>query len=80
MSLIYLESSIVIYLVERHPLYSSRIEHALAEVKGATLATSRLVELEVLVKPLQEGRAETAALYRDFLSAMQLLPITDETF
>ena len=78
--LIYLDSSIVIYLVERHPLHGSRIERALAEAKDATLATSRLVELEVLVKPLQEGRAETAALYRRFLNSMRLLPITDETF
>ena len=80
MSLIYLDSSIVIYLVERHPLYAPRIESALAEAGDAGLATSRLVELEVLVKPLQEGRAETASLYRDFLGATRLLPITDETF
>ena len=80
MALIYLDSSIVIYLVERHPLYVAKIEAALAEAAGSTLATSRLVDLEVLVKPLQEGRDETAALYRQFLSATRQLPITDATF
>ncbi len=34
----------------------------------------------MLVKPLQEGREETAALYRQFLSATRQLPITDTTF
>ncbi|MBK7217246.1 MAG: type II toxin-antitoxin system VapC family toxin [Candidatus Promineofilum sp.] len=56
------------------------MEDALAKAAGATLVTSRLVDLEVLVKPLQEGREETAALYRQFLSATRQLPITDTTF
>lgn len=80
MALIYLDSSIVIYLVERHPVYGQQIEDALVGAKGAVLATSPLVQLEVLVKPLQDERADIASLYRRFLSATRLLSITDATF
>lgn len=79
MALVYLDSSIVIYLVERHPLYAAPIERALAG-SSALPATSPLTRLEVLVKPLQEDRRDLVDLYSRFLSATRLLPIDRETF
>jgi predicted nucleic acid-binding protein len=80
MSLIYLDSSVVIYLVERHPIYAPQIEFALSQSSGSILATSALVQLEVLVKPMQDGRNDLITLYRQFLNTSRALPISDATF
>jgi predicted nucleic acid-binding protein len=80
MALIYLDTSIVIYLVERHPVYATKVEEALAGAGEATLATSALVRLEALVKPLQDGRADTVWLYQQFLGATRSLPVNDAIF
>jgi len=79
MPLIYLDSSIIIYLVERHPVHAAPIERALGQ-SAAILATSPLTTLEVLVKPLQTRRDDLANLYRRFLAATRTLPINEETF
>lgn len=78
--LIYLDSSIVIYLIERHPIYAPQIELALASAEQATLATSALVRLEALVKPLQNGLAEIVSLYQQFLAETRSLPVNDAAF
>lgn len=80
MPLIYLDSSIVIYLVERHPVYAPQIEHALSQTDGAMLVTSPLVRLEVMVKPMQDGRDDLIGLYQQFLNISRSLTITDVTF
>jgi len=54
MDKIYLDSCIVIYLVERHPVFSPVIQKALnnlGNVGDVILSVSPLVRLEVLVKP-----------------------------
>jgi predicted nucleic acid-binding protein len=80
MPLIYLDCSIVIYLVERHPIHAPFIERALTNAKDGVIAISPLVQLEVLVKPLQEERADIVALYRRFLETVRSLSIDDTTF
>ncbi len=51
---IYLDSCIVIYLVERHPIFAPVIKKALVETGDIILSVSPLVRLEVLVKPRRE--------------------------
>ncbi len=80
MALIYLDSSIVIYLVERHPLYAPKIERALSQAGSVVLGTSPLVHLEALVKPMQQNREDLVALFRQYLSTTRVLSITDATF
>lgn len=80
MPLVYLDSSIVIYLIERHPAYARQIERALSGDDQIIPATSRLTHLEVLVKPLQSGHEEAADRYLTFLATTRLLSINDETF
>lgn len=80
MSLIYLDSSILIYLIERHPIYASIIEKSLSRSIGSILATSALVRLEVLTKPMQDGQDEIVALYRQFLDSTRNLSINDASF
>ncbi len=54
MKRIYLDSCIIIYLVERHPIFASLIQSKLEALENVTLIISPLVCLEVLVKPSRE--------------------------
>lgn len=80
MPLVFLDSSIVICLIERHPAYARQIERALTGDDQIIPATSRLTHLEVLVKPLQSGHEATTDRYRTFLEITRPLSIKDETF
>lgn len=79
MALVYLDSSIVIYMVQRHPVYAAVIDQALT---GETIvtATSPLVRLEVLVKPMQTVDHDLIDLFHQFLNTTRNLSISDATF
>ena len=68
MKQIYLDSCIIIYLVERHPIFASIIQSKLEALENVTLTISPLVRLEVLVKPLREKQTALITLYERFLS------------
>lgn len=80
MERIYLDSCIVIYLVERHPLYEPRLRERLEGLEGAELAVSPLVRLEVLVRPLRDGDEDLAQLYRLFLAEQLMLAMPEEVY
>lgn len=80
MPLIYLDSSIVIYLIERHPVYSPLIETSLLTTPDLTPAVSSLVRLEVLVNPMKSARKDLIDLYNRFLMAAEWLSFDDTTF
>ncbi|MEY3218669.1 MAG: hypothetical protein RIT27_26 [Pseudomonadota bacterium] len=74
--MIYFDSCIVIYLVERHPLFASNIEEKLSFLDRETaLVISPLVRLEVLVKPLRNVNNSLLLRYEQFLDILQILPI-----
>lgn len=79
MALVYLDSSIVIYLVQRHPVYAEQIHRAIT-LESVVTSTSPLVRLEVLVKPMQTASHDLVDLFRQFLSTTRNLSITDATF
>jgi len=80
MERIYLDSCIVIYLVERHPLYEPRLREKLEGLEGAELAVSPLVRLEVLVRPLRDGDEDLGQLYRLFLAQQLMLAMPEEVY
>jgi len=80
MERIYLDSCIVIYLVERHPLYEPLLRERLEGLEEAQLAVSPLVRLEVLVRPLRDGNEDLAQLYRLFLAEQLMLDIPEEVY
>ena len=47
MSFIYLDACIIIYIVERHPTYSSRLEALLYKLEDSELCCSPLAELKI---------------------------------
>jgi uncharacterized protein len=53
--LIYLDSCLVIYLLENHPRWGERMTGAIAQAEMARFSISSLVKCECLVAPMKRG-------------------------
>lgn len=75
-----LDANIVIYYVERHPVWEPKVTERLQAfaASGDTVAVSDVARLECLVGPLQSGDAAVFADYQTFFAApgIQMLPVT----
>ena len=80
MGLIYLDSCVLIYLVQRDPVYGDRILQAIAENPDAKFAISPLVELECLVKPLKDQDSVLETNFRRTFQSMVSVPVTAQSF
>ena len=78
--LIYLDSCIVIYVVERHPLYASTIEARMQSLTAGSLCFSPLVQMECLIKPYRDQDMNLLRLYEKFLGAQQMLDLPAAIF
>ncbi|MCT2087183.1 type II toxin-antitoxin system VapC family toxin [Microbacterium enclense] len=77
--MIYVDSCLVIYAVERDDDVGSRAREALAG-SDRPLATSPLAMLEALVGPMREGDALSQAEMWSALDHFELLPIDDDDY
>ena len=76
MPLAYLDSCIIIYLVEEDPLFAPAIENHLANHPNVIPAFSALSEMECLVMPLRQNNHVLVNRFRDwFQSAALYLPM-----
>jgi uncharacterized protein len=80
MGLIYLDSCVLIYLVENHPMWSEQIHNKMALEAPDTFAISPLVKLECLVKPLQTGDLVLQKRYESAFKELSLLELGDHVF
>lgn len=80
MGLIYLDSCLLIYAVERDPLYGERVLEAIESHADARLAISPLVELECLVKPIRSANLVLQRYYEDVFEQLELLPLDETVF
>jgi uncharacterized protein len=80
MGLIYLDSCVVIYLVENHPLWAEEIQNRMAREGLDVFAISPLVKLECLVKPLQTGDLVLQKRYESVFEQLSLLLLGDNVF
>jgi uncharacterized protein len=80
MGLIYLDSCVVTYLVENHPLWAEEIQNRMAQQELDVFAISPLVKLECLVKPLQTGDLVLQKRYESVFEQLSLLPLGDDVF
>ena len=78
--LVYVDANAIIYSVERVEPYSNLLAPMWEEARAGrfTLASSELVALETLVRPLRDGNARLEMLFRSILAAaeMNLIPAT----
>ena len=77
---IYLDSCIVIYLVEEHATYAAQIRRAIAALPDAQFCISPLVELECLVGPLKLADTNLQTQYGQFFTNLCRLNIPDEVY
>ncbi len=81
---VYVDANAIIYSVERVEPYRTLLAPMweAARVGRFTLASSELVALETLVKPLRYGNARLEMLFRSILATaeMGLIPATLETW
>lgn len=80
MKKVYLDSCFVIYLIEDVPNFSPIAREFLANNVSCHLCISPLVRLEVLVHPMRNHNQALEKDYVDFLTGLEVLPITDEVF
>lgn len=81
MGLIYLDSCLAIYSVERHATYGPLVDDALAALPAdERLVSSPLALLECLVKPIRIGARPIEARYRRFFAALAMLELDEAVF
>ena len=80
MKRIYLDTCILIYLIERHPEHCPVIKEKLESMSEYQIAISPLLRMEVLVKPLQTGNTLLQQRYDDFMTQQVLLPIPETVY
>ena len=80
MGLIYLDSCLVIYLVENHPRWGERITGAIAQAEAARFSISSLVKCECLVGSMKRGDPVLERAYSELFDQFALLPLPDPVY
>ena len=78
--MIFLDSCILIYLVERTPGVYSLIERAMTRQARQRFAISPLVQMECLVGPLKDGDTSRQAAYARTFAQLVELPLSPEVY
>lgn len=78
--MIYLDSCLVIYWVENHSVFASRIEQRVLQAAPAEFAISPLVMAEVLVMPFRQNNVALIARYEAFFANSVVLPMPEAIF
>lgn len=78
--MIYLDSCIVIYLIEKHPLFYLPLDQAFRQHAQVGFAISPLVILECLVGPLKQGDNALQARFERFFMTVTHLPNDEAVF
>lgn len=78
--MIYLDSCLLVYLVEEHPERADRVRRAIAAHASESFAVSPLVRMECLVKPLRDGDLALAKRFETVLERFASLSLDEEAF
>ncbi len=78
--MIYLDTCLIIYAAEHDPLFGERTLAALSSHADARFATSPLVKLECLVKPMRGGDLVLQRHYEATLGQLVQLPMPEAVF
>ncbi len=81
MSKIYLDACIVIYFVEKHPIYAATIETKINSLSETdTLCFSPLIKMECLVMPLRTNDRALQGRFAAFFKSQKMLDLTTGRF
>jgi uncharacterized protein len=76
----YLDSCVIIYLVEEHPIYAPMLEAHLQQTPIVTLAFSALSEMECLVMPLRNSNQVLIDKFHDWFNQAKSLPLERDVY
>ncbi|MES2941469.1 MAG: type II toxin-antitoxin system VapC family toxin [Pseudomonadota bacterium] len=80
MGLIYLDTCLLIYTIENHPVWAGEVRAALARETSSTFAISPLIKMECLVKPIKTGNLLLQRRYESALNELVQLPLPEIVF
>ena len=80
MGLIYLDSCLVIYLIERHPTLGEVVAAAMADAGEVRFGISPLVKCECLVGVLKRGDAVLERSYTDLFGRLATLDMPEPVY
>ena len=80
MGLIYLDTCLVIYLVERHPQWGRSVADAVASEVDARFGLSPLVKSECLVGPIKRGDPVLRRAYEEVFSLFVSLEMPEAVY
>lgn len=80
MGLIYLDTCLLIYGIENHPVWFNPVREALASQAEGQFAISPLVKTECLVKPIRQGDTALQWRYESAIAQFVQLPLNDAVF
>jgi uncharacterized protein len=80
MGLIYLDTCLLIYLVEKEPRFEDPVRVAMTLHPDADFCISPLVQAECLVLPIRHRNFVLETSYRRYFGRLPVLPIAESTF
>lgn len=80
MGLTYLDTCLVIYLVERHSRWREVVKEAMAESRNARFAISPLVKMECLVGAIQRDDPVLQQEYAELFATFVWLPFPESVY
>ena len=80
MGLIYLDTCLLIYLVEAHPAFGPKVRAAMKRVGEARFAISPMVKLECLVAPIKRGDPVLQRGYESLFLRFENVPLPETVF
>ncbi len=78
--LIYLDSCMVIYLVEPHIEHAATIRREILRRNDVILCISPLVVMEILVRPMRDRNEALVRRYRQYVASQRMLSMPDSVF
>lgn len=80
MGLIYLDSCLLVYVIEEHPVFGEPVRHAIDANSEIEFVISPLVKLECLVKPIASGNIAIRKRYEAAFSVLTTITMPDEVY
>jgi len=75
-----LDTNVLIYYIEEHPIYLKKIEPLIEKIADGKVTgiTSYVTLLELLVKPIREGRSDLVGQYKTILTGqLEMVPMDE---
>jgi uncharacterized protein len=77
---VYLDSCLVIYLIEEHPGFAPLLEKNIANAPNLIFVVSGLTEMECLVMPFRQNNQPLINKFQDWFKQTQVVSIEKEIF